>query len=135
MEQYLTSFHLSNHNVRIPSYATSPPFAGQSPFYGTPPQGFNIEPQPLQSSHQLLPSNNASPSQTQQNEVSPQTSDEALIRQAANNLYARPVSELAIPQGEIYPRLQWETPSAPADYLTPGPAVLSGSRSASRKRG
>lgn len=124
-----------NHNARIPSYATSPPFAGQSPFYGNPPQGVNIDPQPLQSSHQLLRSNNASPSKTQQNEVGPRTSDEALIRQAANNLYARPVSELAIPHGEIYPRLQWETPSAPADYLTPGPGGLSGSRPASRKRG
>lgn len=124
-----------DHNIGIPYSASSLPFIGQSHFPQNNPQRFNVDTPPLQPLHQILPSNAATLSQAQQNEVSPRTSDEILIRRAANNLSARPVSDLAVSPVERHHGLRWAIPSAPADYMTPGPGGPSESRSASRQRG
>lgn len=96
---------------------------------------FDVSGQPLPPTHQLLPSNAVSPSDTRENDVGPHIGDETLIHLAANNLAARPVSEYANSQGHLYPTLRWESPQSPANYLTPGLDRPSKSRSSTRELG
>ena len=100
--------------------ASSAPFAGQSHFYRDSLEEFDANGQPVPISHQLLSPNAAGPSDTRGIHTGPQIGDETLIRRAANNLAARPVSEYGPSQGNPYPGLQWEPPRSPADYPTPG---------------
>lgn len=117
--QNLTRRHLSNRDFGTYFDAVSSQFAGQHHLRLNPPNGFDINGQALPPWHQILPSNVASPSNTQEFDVSPQMGDGTLIRRAANNLAARPVSERATSSGNPYPRLLWATPRSPANYPTP----------------
>ena len=134
-EQNLIRWHLSDHDFGISFDAAPSPFAGQyHHLHLNSLEGFDINGQPLPPPHQILPSNAASPSNARENDVGSPMGDETLIRRAANNLAARPVCEYTTSQENPYPRLQWETPRYPADYLTPSPNGPSKSQSPSRKR-
>lgn len=124
-----------DHDFGISFDAAPSPFAGQyHHLHLNSLEGFDINGQPLPPPHQILPSNAASPSNARENDVGSPMGDETLIRRAANNLAARPVCEYTTSQENPYPRLQWETPRYPADYLTPSPNGPSKSQSPSRKR-
>ena len=135
IDQYLTHFHLSDHDFGISLDTSSSPSAAQSHQNRNLMEGLDADGQLLPLPHQLLPSNAARPSSTQENDDRSQIGDETLVRRAANNLTARPVSEYATAQGNPYPRLRWETPRSPVDYLIAGSGKPNKSRSPSRKRG
>ncbi|KAL9137244.1 MAG: hypothetical protein Q9175_001551 [Cornicularia normoerica] len=124
-----------DHDFGISLDTSSSPSAAQSHQNRNLMEGLDADGQLLPLPHQLLPSNATRPSSTQENDDRPQIGDETLIRRAANNLAARPVSEHATAQGNPYPRLRWETPRSPVDYLTAGSGKPNKSRSPSRKRG